>query len=822
MVGLPTALLPQAQANHVDASDFFAFAKAALDGAADGEDKREASEGDNAPNAECDSSNHKQVEISGATSDFFGRVHSNADLSISGAQNVFHDDPVTFGSNDFPDCVQNVDANNWGSGGVGDPLDVNEVATSPTGVGACGWPGNLGTFLNADCETIAFVDGGPGGKDQAFGLTCDIGDLNTSAHLVLDPDDAAFDASSGPGDPNGSVVCNGPGSTTEVTESGSNASNMKDITVTIISRGLVQFPGQFLDIRPAHFPLLVVSDKPASEEANPIKLNGSNTRIFERSILFTPRSGLDISGSNQLGLCVQLIGQGRIKGSAGSNQSFGSSGPQCAPEDNPDIEVEKTPDGGQISVGTPAAFTIEVTNNGPGVAEDASLSDQLPLAAELNWTLGSVTKNGNAFGGCSIEPGDVLECEFGDMQVGDTFVINVSANTSASLCELPAFLDGSENLPNRANVIATNHDLVFDDGDITINCAPGTVTVPKSVNNSLDHNVQFTFRLYTGGQPVVPANLVDTKTTNAGGEGTTLVFEDLQPGTYTLCEDVPENYSSDLGGSITIGPATVCHTFVLSPGAGESIPVNNVPCPDLTPGSNGQGDPDPGGTVVIESDIAPGGGPATFTYELRGPSPATTLVDSGQIVFGTNESGTKSLTLTTPGGLIGTFTVSEDGPAKFLPNPPVDVAIAPGTDCAAQALFPHGPAPEQPAARVIKTEQLSPGATPRAARGRWTFYLIGPDGNPNGVFDPNNPGPTDTKQTNTGGRNHRINWNDLAVGDYRLCEKFFGGWKSNLGGSNAIILPNGDRCLDFSLEPNDLAVFRVNNRCPSGGRAVPR
>ena len=119
--------------------------------------------------------------------------------------------------------------------------------------------------------------------------------------------------------------------------------------------------------------------------------------------------------------------------------------------------------------------------------------------------------------------------------------------------------------------------------------------------------------------------------------------------------------------------------------------------------------------------------------------------------------------------------------------------------------------------RVIKTEQLN--GPKRAAIGKWPFYLLGPDSNPNGTFDPANPGPRSGKRTNENGRKHKITWANREVGDYRLCEKFIGGWKSNLGGSSAIILPNGDRCVDFSLAPGQVRTFRVNNVCPAARRS---
>ena len=131
------------------------------------------------------------------------------------------------------------------------------------------------------------------------------------------------------------------------------------------------------------------------------------------------------------------------------------------------------------------------------------------------------------------------------------------------------------------------------------------------------------------------------------------------------------------------------------------------------------------------------------------------------------------------------------------------------------AMLPAAHAAPPSVIRVVKTEQVN--GERHAAAGHWAFTLQGPDGTSNGVFDPNNPGPTSLKRTNENGRENWIDWRRDTAGDYRLCEKFFGGWRSNLGGSAGDIQPNGDRCVEFSFGgAADDEVFLVNNRCTSG------
>lgn len=130
-----------------------------------------------------------------------------------------------------------------------------------------------------------------------------------------------------------------------------------------------------------------------------------------------------------------------------------------------------------------------------------------------------------------------------------------------------------------------------------------------------------------------------------------------------------------------------------------------------------------------------------------------------------------------------------------------------------QPANPAKAASEVGAVRVVKSEVPTPGVH-RKAQGKWIFYLTGPDASANGDFEPEPGLPTVTEKTNRNGNNHKLRFNDLEAGDYRLCETFTG-WKSNLGkGGNVVFLPNGDRCVDFVVAAGDTRVFRVTNTCP--------
>lgn len=130
-----------------------------------------------------------------------------------------------------------------------------------------------------------------------------------------------------------------------------------------------------------------------------------------------------------------------------------------------DVTVDKTPDGGEVSAGDDAAFTIVVTNlsattNATGVL----LSDDLPDG--IDWAVGGVDA-----ASCDITPdvgttGQVLTCDFGTLAPSATRTVTVSGATDAPDCGL---------LPNTATVSSTNEavgadDNNSDDGDITVLC----------------------------------------------------------------------------------------------------------------------------------------------------------------------------------------------------------------------------------------------------------------------------------------------------------------------------------------------------------------
>lgn len=306
-----TVLVQSASADpHHDAGDYFMFARAAGDGGSDDPEVYEPV---------CDDSNDKQVDISGSNSHFHGRIHSHADLAVSGSNNRFFDTTspnteLTYGANDGvgSDCQLEMEGSNLFSGGLplnitpnGNPGDIH----GPYQIGVNGWPGNLGHFLDGNAMTF--------GNDVSQvlpGFSCDVGSLTHSGDIEVTPAD------------NGKVICNGDDPI--VLSSDGFGSPLEPFRITMISHGLIEISGNDHYLAPVAHGVLGWTDQRHDDEATSIKISGDNVNVISRAILFTPRSGQDISGSNSAVLCIQMIGQGSLK-VAGSSLFAGPLGPDC-------------------------------------------------------------------------------------------------------------------------------------------------------------------------------------------------------------------------------------------------------------------------------------------------------------------------------------------------------------------------------------------------------------------------------------------------------------------------------------------------------------
>ncbi len=129
-----------------------------------------------------------------------------------------------------------------------------------------------------------------------------------------------------------------------------------------------------------------------------------------------------------------------------------------------DIDVDKTPDGGQVTAGDSASFTIVTSNKGDGTAKGAALSDVLPAVAN-GWSIDSEDWAGDCTITGAAGAAQTLECGPEDIPAApadNTRSVTVETVTTADDCGL---LDNPV-----AEATTTNAGTASDDGDITVLC----------------------------------------------------------------------------------------------------------------------------------------------------------------------------------------------------------------------------------------------------------------------------------------------------------------------------------------------------------------
>ncbi|MBK9711345.1 MAG: DUF11 domain-containing protein [Kouleothrix sp.] len=99
----------------------------------------------------------------------------------------------------------------------------------------------------------------------------------------------------------------------------------------------------------------------------------------------------------------------------------------------PDVVDIKTATTPTVSAGDPVAFSIAVSNNGPGTAYNVALNDPLPGNAGLDWDIVSASPGLN----CTISGAvgsEVLSCSIASLAAGASVSVTVGSGTTAASC----------------------------------------------------------------------------------------------------------------------------------------------------------------------------------------------------------------------------------------------------------------------------------------------------------------------------------------------------------------------------------------------------
>jgi len=342
----------------------------------------------------------------------------------------------------------------------------------------------------------------------------------------------------------------------------------------------------------------------------------------------------------------------------------------------PDIGVVKTADDGTISAGDTAAFTVVITNQGPGTAFNVHVADTLP--AGVTWTLDP------AVAGCSIV-GTALTCDFESLAPAASITLHISGETVAANCGTlhnVVTISASNETPNGQFPNSAS-------ADITVDCP--AIVITKTADKAT----------ISAGDPI---GFTITVTNTGLGNATAVHVSDNLPAGFTWTADAPTGTASASCSINTVPNPDVltCDAAVMAPGSSFSVHihgttsaancgvVNNqafvttgndggdddsssvtVQCPDVSVQKTPDGGTVNAGenavfTIVVHNSGAEGIGtaddvtltdnlPAGYTWTLGGADAAACSINTGpnpdvlSCNFGTMAPGaSRTVTLTAP------------------------------------------------------------------------------------------------------------------------------------------------------------------------------
>jgi uncharacterized repeat protein (TIGR01451 family)/fimbrial isopeptide formation D2 family protein len=262
-----------------------------------------------------------------------------------------------------------------------------------------------------------------------------------------------------------------------------------------------------------------------------------------------------LTGTAGTGTCPSITNSAGVSSDVDVNPADNAAGPVQITVNCPNVTVLKTADKDPISAGDDAAFTILVTNEGPGTAKSVTLNDLLP--ADVSW---SISPAYSGPGTCSIDSSGTLTCQFGNMNAGATATIHVKGATSATNCGT---------LTNTATVAATN-EAASDQNDnsstATIDVLCPDLTATKTADQAT----------VNAGQQIGFTITVSNADSEGVGTAHDVALSDPLPAGSGLDWSISPAYSGPGSCSITgsVGSQTLSCSFGdMAPGDSASVRV---------------------------------------------------------------------------------------------------------------------------------------------------------------------------------------------------------------------------------------------------------
>ena len=313
-----------------------------------------------------------------------------------------------------------------------------------------------------------------------------------------------------------------------------------------------------------------------------------------------------------------------------------------------DVSVAKSRVSGSVIPGLPVSWTVTVTNNGPSVATDVTVADDV---ADVLTGLSATTDAGDL---CTITAGNQVDCALGSLAPAATVVITITG-------DLPADFTGD--LTNTATV----------DSPTDTTPANNTSTVPGTAVPTADVSIT----KVRDTDPIVPGEPV-TWTLTVTNDGPSVATD------VTVADDVADELTA-LTATTDLAPGDQCTTTAgnqvdcalgsLAPAATVVITITGDLPADFT------GDLTNTATVDSPTDTTPANNTSTVpgTAVPTADVSITKVRDTDPIVPG--EPVTWTLTVTNDGPSAATDVTVADDVADELTALTATTDLAPGDQC---------------------------------------------------------------------------------------------------------------------------------------------
>jgi uncharacterized repeat protein (TIGR01451 family) len=279
---------------------------------------------------------------------------------------------------------------------------------------------------------------------------------------------------------------------------------------------------------------------------------------------------------------------GTTAGAAPDGKTWGSEGgfEEWKVRKTPNLSIVKTANPvGPVNAGTSIGFDITISNTGVAAAENVVVTDQMPAGGGgLDWSLVAPIPTG-----CTLSVTDLLTCNLGTLDPGETVVIHLTSPTTAADCAV---------ISNTASYTSTNAGSGSDGASVTVQC--GAIQITKTAKHADDSGD-------TSADLVATFDITDAAgnqfqvTTDATGVG---CVAGLAVGmTQSIVEsDVPDGYSAPTIANVNVAAGACADAGV------TNVNVENTPLTDVDITIDSQHD---GATLTVIECWGPGSDPAT-------------------------------------------------------------------------------------------------------------------------------------------------------------------------------------------------------------------